>query len=467
VGIVTPVGTDTAEFGMRIRGALSEWHYDVTTIKLSDFFGSKPTPGHLEHEDDRVKRLIKAGNEWAREAKSPFGVAPLAIHAIGKARRRTHVERGQADGPHLEQTPVPRHAYVLHSLKRPGEVDLLRLVYGSFFFLFATQASEEDRKRTLMARLATRPESEREERAVDLMKIDALQTDAYGQAVQKTYHEADVFIGDDKNPDRAVSLIFGDPRIAPRIGEHAMYLAEATSAASLSTSRRVGAAIVSADGRSIVSVGKNEVPEDSAADSIVGFDYSERAKRSLVSDMVHKLAQTGWLSEEKEVLLKQDADSFEQQAQEVLTKSAVGQVIEFQRPVHAEMWAILDATRRGIALQGTEMYCTTFPCHLCWKHIPESGIQTTYFIEPYPKSQATAMYEQTSRRLKPFVGVAPRAYMQLFSNRHLPEIEPSSGMIQTPNREKSVPISEKLSQPEAIPGREEDILSRFQKWMPQ
>ena len=114
-------------------------------------------------------------------------------------------------------------------------------------------------------------------------------------------------------------------------------------------------------------------------------------------------------------------------------------ITEFGRNVHAEMAALLDAARRGVSIEGLTLYCTTFPCHDCAKHIIAAGVERVVYIEPYPKSKAKELFkediivdpmnneEACSRkvRFEPFVGIAPRQYMRLFAfpkgERHIPD----------------------------------------------
>ena len=71
------------------------------------------------------------------------------------------------------------------------------------------------------------------------------------------------------------------------------------------------------------------------------------------------------------------------------------------------------------------LYCTTFPCHNCTKHIVAAGISKVYFIEPYPKSRAEELHgdsvsmngEEAKVQLIPFVGIGPRRYVELFMLR--------------------------------------------------
>jgi deoxycytidylate deaminase len=99
-------------------------------------------------------------------------------------------------------------------------------------------------------------------------------------------------------------------------------------------------------------------------------------------------------------------------------------LIEFGRAVHAEADAIASAVRLGTSIRGSDLFCTTYPCHLCAKQIVASGLRTVTFIEPYPKSLAEKLHgdaisvenPQGNKVLfQPFVGVAPRSYARLFS----------------------------------------------------
>ena len=98
---------------------------------------------------------------------------------------------------------------------------------------------------------------------------------------------------------------------------------------------------------------------------------------------------------------------------------------EFGRAVHAEMNALLDAALRGVPVAGATLHSTTFPCHNCARHIIGAGIARVVFIEPYTKSRAERLHAdaatiaRTGRdpekvAFEPFVGVAPRRYLEMF-----------------------------------------------------
>jgi deoxycytidylate deaminase len=114
-----------------------------------------------------------------------------------------------------------------------------------------------------------------------------------------------------------------------------------------------------------------------------------------------------------------------------LRRTRIGGLLEFSRAVHAEMDALLSAARKGVALVGTRLFVTTFPCHYCARHIVTAGVDEVQYIEPYPKSQALTLHKDsiTPERSKdwkapseggthvlfhPFTGVSPRLYRRAF-----------------------------------------------------
>ncbi|NCS97095.1 MAG: deoxycytidylate deaminase, partial [Candidatus Pacebacteria bacterium] len=60
-----------------------------------------------------------------------------------------------------------------------------------------------------------------------------------------------------------------------------------------------------------------------------------------------------------------------------------GEHIELSTAIHAEAALIADAAKKGISLEGTQLYVTTFPCPACAKLIACSGITKLYFSEGY------------------------------------------------------------------------------------
>jgi cytidine deaminase len=96
--------------------------------------------------------------------------------------------------------------------------------------------------------------------------------------------------------------------------------------------------------------------------------------------------------------------------------------------MHAEMAALLDAARRGAAVEGARLFTTTFPCHNCARHIIGAGIQQVIYREPYEKSLASALHKDAivvdsttgangKVVFRRFVGVGPPQYLGLFAKR--------------------------------------------------
>lgn len=213
-----------------------------------------------------------------------------------------------------------------------------------------------------------------------------------------------------------------------------MYMAKGASLRSLDLSRQVGAAIFSKR-HEVIALGCNEVPKggggtywaqsgsEDARDFKWGSDPNDEKKRSLILDLFERLSANGLM--ETECVEKID----EMLQHPAVKDSQLMDIIEFGRILHAEMSALMDAARLGRAVQDAALFCTTFPCHICAKHIVGSGIDTVYFLEPYPKSAAFTLHpdsievEGSSRvhyanyekaKFTHFYGISPRRYRDFF-----------------------------------------------------
>ncbi len=51
--------------------------------------------------------------------------------------------------------------------------------------------------------------------------------------------------------------------------------------------------------------------------------------------------------------------------------------------MHSEAGAIAEAARKGISLEGADLYVTTFPCPPCGKLIAYSGIKRVFYKNGY------------------------------------------------------------------------------------
>ena len=156
--------------------------------------------------------------------------------------------------------------------------------------------------------------------------------------------------------------------------------------------------------------------------------------------------------------------------------------IEYFRAVHAEMAAIVDAARRGVSVKDGILFCTTFPCHDCAKHIVAAGIQRVVYIEPYPKSLAPELYLDSIAIDQPrpkglqggagavgyvgfesFVGIAPSQYMTLFE---MGQRKTKMGDVATPKKTVVKPLFDKELPPELVVlVKENQEFNQFKKEM--
>lgn len=64
------------------------------------------------------------------------------------------------------------------------------------------------------------------------------------------------------------------------------------------------------------------------------------------------------------------------------------------RTIHAEQNAILFASRNGIALNGSYIFCTHSPCVSCCKFIIMAGIERVYYHYDYRNQEGLLFLEQ-------------------------------------------------------------------------
>ena len=368
-------------------------------------------------EAQRVDALMTRGNQARELARMGEVLALCAINDI-------HDRRSPPDAI------LPKKAFILRQLKHPDEVYRLRKVYGDGFHLVGLYCPRDDRERHLRIQYGMSDEDIKK-----LIDRDEEERDRFGQHVRDTFHMSDVFFsigadggGIEEDVERWIDLLFVLKIHGPTKEEFGMFHAFGASLRSAQLSRQVGAAILT-DRGDIISVGSNEVPCSG------GGQYWERAR---YDKRDHQLGMDSNDVIKKEILIEAlsvsdpnwNTFTADQQAsrlsefQSNLRGSRLGNLTEFIRAVHAEMEAVLSAARSGISTRRTILYCTTFPCHNCAKHIIDAGIKRVVYIEPYAKSLSSTLHEDAISLEKPapnritfapFVGVAPRRYSDLFS----------------------------------------------------
>lgn len=328
-------------------------------------------------------------------------------------------------------------AYILHQFKRKEEIDLLRSIYGRLFFQISVYSRRGARVEYLSHKFGSGSIDATQFRgqAENIIERDENESaEPHGQRVGSIFHDADLIINLDisepsppEQMERFCELIFGSNKISPTKSEYGMYAAKGAALRSTDLSRQVGAAIFTTHGE-VLSLGSNEVPKAGGGtywpdedfddrDFRRGRDVNEEKKRALLSEIASALGNETRIDE----LL----------ANPKIKNSQLMDVLEYGRTVHAEMSAICDAARLGIRIKGAVIYCTTFPCHICAKHIVDAGLEQVIFLEPYPKSRAAGLHSDSiqvqgadrgrydrfpSVKFEHFHGVTPRRYRELFEH---------------------------------------------------
>lgn len=438
--LVGATGTDLAVVTRTLSAELSIVGYTLReSIRLSRLLHGLRDYEHLQSceasEDDRIVAYMNAGDQVRTSMQHGGALAALAVNEVTSLRRD---EAGDA-----------ATAYLFHSLKHPEEVKLLRGIYGPSLFVISVYEAEERREQQLERRIQRsrdeylqQNEKATWDRDADvsaryLMARDQDDPDApkLGQNVRKTFPLADFFLdaGRDlkRQVERLIRILFNHPHVSPERDEYAMFMAHAAALRSADMSRQVGAVVVDEDGE-LVATGCNEVPkasggvywsgdEDDRRDFRNGSDPNAIIGREVLQEVFSQLKAAGWLSEEKAA---KGADALVEDARhrDLFERARVGNLIEFGRVVHAEMNALLHAARQGLSVRHRSLFCTTFPCHGCARHIIGAGIARVVYIEPYPKSLAARLYPEAIRLsgdgvgipFDPFSGVAPRRYLEFF-----------------------------------------------------
>ena len=438
-GLVGPTGVDLTAVCDALESKLSEVSYATEIVSLSQLIAVfLKTKIRNNNEYERIKDLMTLGTKLREETKQVDIVGRLGIAQIRSIREKKTQDPLQ---------PVPRVAYIVRSFKRPEEVELFRKVYGKAFTLLSVYAPRLSRIKRIERQFSTSTQTREraEQLAIEIIKRDYSeeQNKEFGQNVSDTFPLADYFITSgsateiDENIKRLVRLVFGDPYLSPSRDEQSMFFAQSAALRSLDLSRQVGAAIVNSDG-DVLCTGCNEVPKSSGGlywtgdeychrDYELGHDSNVTIKREMIEEMFCKLRAAKWLSPK---MMKKTAIELTEESltinEKPLKDAKLLDVIEFGRAVHAEMAAITQAAKNGVALAGSRLFCTTFPCHICARHILSSGISDVIFIEPYEKSRTGELYsdsisiepsDHVSNKtvFRAFVGVAPRRYMDLFT----------------------------------------------------
>lgn len=457
IALCGPIGSPLHETATQIENTLREFNYKTVSVRLSELIrlNAEETgrPINKSSKFAEILSLISIGDEL-RHRHGTDVLAKLAIAKIS-ADRLHHfgvfedvaAELRQPDGQRINDQRI---CHVIDSIKNTGELDLLRLIYGDALFAVGVFSPLEVRRQNL-----ERPGQLSGEEIDKLIDTDSGEEFSHGQSVRDTFPRCDFFLRVDlptigPNEPRAIGqinekarrffdLIFKSAVITPTTEETAMYAASSAARNSACLSRQVGAAVTSEAGE-LLAVGWNDVPQSrgglygkpptsmsalrndaqaTAADERCfvqagGKCHNDAEKKLIAERVVDSLLAHGVVPEGKR----------SEAVQAIINDGRVKDLIEFSRAVHAEMHAVLGASRvAGDRVLGGKIFVTTYPCHSCARHLVAAGIAQIHYIEPYRKSLATKLHadaitESTEPRHKvqllQFDGIAPRRFIELF-----------------------------------------------------
>jgi deoxycytidylate deaminase len=457
-GLVGAAGTDLSKVVDDLADELSSVGYKAETFVLSKLMATLPRFEWLkdligQKEDNRIRKSMETGNELRSIMENGDAVARLAISAIRNFRESKNAQESryrELEKKALASIPILGQAYILKSLKHRGEHQCLQELYGDRFILISVYEPRAKRIENLAKRIAKSYNEVYRKKFIDiaeeLIDIDEKEEDEeYGQQVRDVFPLADIFVSFDESLKsqirRFIQILFGAPYRTPKRDEFGMFHARAAALRSADLSRQVGAVITTGDGE-IIAAGCNEVPKAGGGsvwegeinrdkdyrDFRIGYDSSSAMKLEIVTEVFEALKQNKWLNSKirKEEPRKLAKRALYEENDKILSNKRIASILEYGRIVHAEMSAITDAARRGVRVQDATLYCTTFPCHMCARHIMAAGVRRVVYIEPYPKSMVEELYQRSMSvdgspgadedavRFEAFVGVAPRRYLQLF-----------------------------------------------------
>ncbi len=437
-GICSQIGSLKKEVIESVEKSFKRFGYTVVKIKLREFID--PYVNKENYHEDKTPEFneyikkIETGNHL----RNRFGKDFLANLAITKIATDKKEKFGVNNPEDVDKVESQRICYIIDSIKHTSELSTFRHVYQGVFYLLSIYTPFLERVKNL-----SEPDISITE-AKELIKIDQFEDlpNNNGQQVRKVFVDADFFIRVEegkskadiqKKIDRYVNLIFEYGIETPTKEERAMYEAKSASVNSACLSRQVGASIITKSGE-LIATGWNDVPkyggdlytssdlEDNRCYK-TGVCYNDHNK-SRIKEYIKNEFKTK-IEKEKSDDIANILEKITTLLDETLEESSIKSLIEFSRSVHAEMHAIINAGKlNGEKIRGGILFCTTYPCHNCARHIIAAGIEKVYYIEPYIKSKAPELHddsitenesEDNKVQILLFDGVSPRRYLSFFN----------------------------------------------------
>lgn len=423
IGLCGQLGTDLTLVQNILENIFeATYKYECEIISMSNFIFKYTDYKPSIDEYERIVAGMNGGDELRKNYKNHI-LADLAITRIGSDRFQTT----PPEKIEKRNFTSRRKCFIINSIKHPEEFSLFEKVYGSAFYSLGIFSSYEERVKNLRKKLKPK-----HYKNIDKLIDRDTGTDILnGQHVEEVFIKSDYFIRtsrtDKSLEDRLhnfMNLIFDFHVNTPTKEENAMYQATAASVNSACLSRQVGACITDKD-TNILSVGWNDVPAFGGGVYQNGHSADKRcykigccANSSKKEDMTTKIYND---LASKKLLTKKCSD----EVKTILNNNGIKSLIEFARSIHAEMHAIIIGSQKtGDKMIGGKLFCTTYPCHNCARHIVLSGIKEVYFIEPYRKSLCIELHKdaitekenknEKKVRILMYEGVAPKSFIKFY-----------------------------------------------------
>ncbi len=290
------------------------------------------------------EEATKRGLEHSRDNLQRVGNELREQYGAGVMGKRIYEKIGVSSGQH----------FAVDGIRNPAEIDELNKLQ-EFQLLGITASDDVLLERVLVRGRAGDHNMVREEVIEKLTREKGIGENENGQQVQKCLDRVNYLIINEttlddamKKLDHFLRLLRGEDR--PNFHEVFMEIAYAWAKRATCLRRRVGAVI--AKDKQQLTAGYNGAPRG-----------------------VPHCAELGGCLREK-------------------LKIPSGQRHEICRGTHAEQNAITQAAKFGINIEGSTLYCNTFPCVICTKMILNAGISTVIYDSDYDDPLSKELLEQ-------------------------------------------------------------------------
>lgn len=385
------------------------------------------------NHSNRHLKLQSLANSLRKHYKRNELLAEAAIAAIAAEKKKIEYDENYKGT-----------VFIIDQFKRPEEVELFRVIYQHNFYLMGVLRDQDHRITNLIADESTKDDLHL------IINMDNKSSDDYGQRTGAAILDSDFFLKNNfsqKNDlkrkiERFFGLIHGVNGLTPTINERGMYAAFSTSLQSACLSRQVGAALMDDEGN-LLAVGKNDVPKaggglycsddqenDHRCVHKSGKCYNDASKLQ-IKDRISKILER----EIKNILVHQGLPPASDMnilrlisklgdiTEHIYKDSKISTIMEYSRSIHAEMDVITTMARKSSEnTKDKILYTTTYPCHNCARHIVASGIKKVVYIEPFDKSLALDLHNDSITKneessmvvFSDYEGISPRRYNKFF-----------------------------------------------------